>query len=48
VEQDFSIGGQLYEKTDGVAMRSPLSPSDDNFLTEDFEERAHIPLCWFR
>jgi len=47
----YSVGGQLYEQTDGVAMGSPLSPIITNFLMEDIEERAlaqatHKLLCW--
>ena len=48
---NFSVGGQFYEHTDGVAMGSTLSPVITNFFMEDFGERAlahatHKPLCW--
>jgi hypothetical protein len=36
----FSVDGQFYEQTDGVAMGSPLSLVIGNFLMEDFEKRA--------
>lgn len=47
----FSVGGQFYEQTDGVAMGSTLSPIITNFFMEDFGERAlaqatHKLLCW--
>jgi hypothetical protein len=42
----------FYEKIDGVAMGSSLSPVIANFYMEEFEERAfdlvpHKSLCWF-
>jgi len=36
----FSVGGQFYEQTDGVATGSPLSPVIGNFFMEDVEKRA--------
>jgi len=49
----FSVDGQFYEQTDGVAMGSPLSPVIANFYMEDFEMKAikkatHKPTCWYR
>lgn len=46
----FSVGGQFYEQTDGVAMGSALSPVITNFFMEDSEDRALAQatklLCW--
>ena len=50
----FSIAGQFYKQTDGVAMGSSLSPVIGNFFIEDVEKRARdnsnlvmlVPLCW--
>jgi hypothetical protein len=48
----FCFEGQFYEKMNGVAMGSPLSPVIDNFFMEDFkkkllEQATHKPVCWF-
>ena len=36
----FSFQGELYEKTYGVAMNSPLSPITANLFVEDFETKT--------
>jgi hypothetical protein len=49
----FTVNGEFYGQTDGVAMGSPLSPVIANFYMEDFEKTALEstpikPTCWFR
>ena len=49
----FCFDGQYFERTDGVAMGSPLSPVIANFFMQDFEEKALNqatlkPTCWYR
>ena len=36
----FQFGGDFYEKVEGVAMGSPLSPVVANIYMQDFEQRA--------
>jgi hypothetical protein len=43
----FSLGGQLYGRTDGMVLATPLSPFIASFFIKDFVEVANKPLCWF-
>jgi hypothetical protein len=47
----FTFAGQFYEKTDGVAACSSLTPVITNFLKDiemTLDRAAHKPLGWFR
>lgn len=48
----FSLCGQFYEQTDGMAVVSQLSSMNAGFYIEDCVEMAlkqvnHKPVCWF-
>ncbi|KAJ8916727.1 hypothetical protein NQ315_013931 [Exocentrus adspersus] len=49
----FKWKGDFYEETDGVAMRSPLTPVVANYFMENFEQQVldqapTKPKCWLR